>query len=149
MANLRNELGRMAHERDKLKALIDQNPDMADFAAARTERDQLDTEVREAQLRLQQAEEKVAGLAGEREGLLQQVTELNLRVAALRDARDGSQLQQDNEILRRMIDRLNEELKLAQPEIARKKRRAAPGGLVTNIARAALARCIVPDPDQG
>ena len=46
-----------------------------------------------------------------------------------------------------MVERLNEELKEAQPGIARNKRRAATSGGVGGLARAALARCLVPDPD--
>ncbi len=70
-----------------------------------------------------------------------------MKVAALRDAHDDTQLQQDNEILRRMVERLNEELKEAQPQIARHRRKTAPGGVMGNIARAVAARCLVPDPD--
>ena len=64
-----------------------------------------------------------------------------------RDAHDDTQLQQDNEVLRRMVERLNEELRDAQPEISRKKRRDANGGVVGGLARAVASRVFVPDPD--
>jgi hypothetical protein len=72
---------------------------------------------------------------------------LQLKVAALRDAHDDTQLEQDNEVLRRMVERLNEELKEAQPEISRRRHRDASGGVVGGIARAVASRVFVPDPD--
>jgi hypothetical protein len=72
---------------------------------------------------------------------------LQLKVAALRDAHDDTQLQQDNEVLRRMVERLNEELKQALPDSAKRKRREAPGGVVGGLARAVASRVFVPDGD--
>jgi hypothetical protein len=86
-------------------------------------------------------------LVAEGEALKRERTDLQLKVAALRDAHDQTQLQQDNEVLRKMVERLNEQLKEAQPDLAKRKRRAAPGGVVGGIAKAALARVMVSDPD--
>ncbi len=133
--------------RDKLQSLVREDHDLAEYVAARTDRDQFEADLREAQSRLDGYVEKIDQLTTERESLKRERTELQLRVAALRDAHDESQLQQDNEILRRMVERLNEELKEAHPEIAKRKRRESSGGVVGGLARAALARCFVPDPD--
>jgi len=121
--------------------------DLAEFVAVKTERDRIDTELKETQAREESLAERIESLASERESLKRERTELQLKVAALRDAHDDTQLQQDNEVLRRMVERLNEELKDLQPEIAKRKRRAAPGGVVGGLARAAMARCFVPDAD--
>ena len=147
LAHLRAELGLAVSERDKLQALVREDHDLAEYVESKLERDRSETELRETQARLDGFRERIESLTAEREFLRRERTELQLKVAALRDAHDDTQLQQDNEVLRRMVERLNEELKEAQPEIARRKRRAVPGGLVGGLAKAALARCFVPDPD--
>ena len=146
-AQLQAALDEAVTQRDRLQSLIREDHSLADYVAVKSDRDQLDTDLREAQSRLDGYVEKIDALTAERETLKRERTELQLRVAALRDAHDESQLEQDNEILRRMVERLNDELKEAHPEIARRKRREASGGVVSNLARAAIARCFVPDPD--
>jgi hypothetical protein len=91
--------------------------------------------------------EKINSLTIERETLRRERTELQLKVAALRDAHDDTQLEQDNEVLRRMVERLNEELKEAMPDISRRRHREATGGVVSGLARAVASRVFVPDPD--
>jgi chromosome segregation ATPase len=147
MAHLRAELGLAVAERDKLQSLVRDDHDLSEFVAVKTDRDRFESELKETQARLDGLREKIDSLVVEREALKRERTELQLKVAALRDAHDDLQLQQDNELLRRMIERLNEELREAQPELAKRKRREAPGGVVGGLARAALARCFVPDGD--
>jgi len=147
LARVRAELGLAVAERDKLQAMVREDHELAELVQAKADRDQFESELKETQGRLDGFSEKIDTLTVEREALKRERTELQLKVAALRDAHDDGQLQQDNEVLRRMVERLNEELKEAQPEIAKKKRRAASGGLVGGLARAALARCLIPDPD--
>jgi len=147
LSHLRAELGLAVAERDKLQGLVREDHDLAEYVEAKIDRDRLESELRETQARLDGFREKIEGLTAEREILKRERTDLQLKVAALRDAHDDTQLQQDNEVLRRMVERLNEELKEAQPELAKRKRRIAPGGVVGGLARAALARCFVPDPD--
>ena len=147
MAHLRAELGLAVAERDKLQGLVRDDHELSEFLDVKTARDRFESELKETQARLDGFREKIDSLTAERESLKRERTELQLKVAALRDAHDDVQLQQDNEVLRRMIERLNEELKEAQPDTAKRKRREAPGGVVGGIARAAIARCFVPDPD--
>ena len=147
LAHLRAEMGLAVAERDKLNSMVREDHELSELVAIKTARDRFEGELKETQARLDGFREKIEGLTAEREALKHERTELQLKVAALRDAHDGTQLQQDNEVLRRMVERLNEELKEAQPESAKRKRRTAPGGVVGGIARAALARCFVPDPD--
>jgi len=147
VATLSAELRQAVAERDELQGLVRDDHDLAEFVAVKTERDRIDTELKETQAREESLAERIESLASERESLKRERTELQLKVAALRDAHDDTQLQQDNEVLRRMVERLNEELKDLQPEIAKRKRRAAPGGVVGGLARAAMARCFVPDAD--
>jgi len=147
LAHLRAELGLAVSERNKLQAIVRDDHELSEYVAIRAERDRFETELRDVQARQDTFSEKIDDLIAEREALKRERTELQLKVAALRDAHEGTQLQQDNEVLRRMVERLNDELKEAQPEIAKRKRRAASGGVVGEIARAALARCFVPDPD--
>jgi chromosome segregation ATPase len=147
LAHLRAELGLAVAERDKLQGLVREDHDLAEYVEAKIERDRVEGELKETQARLDGLLEKIESLTTERESLKRERTELQLKVAALRDAHDDTQLQQDNEVLRRMVERLNEELKEALPDIAKRKRRTAPGGVVGGLARAALARCFVPDPD--
>jgi chromosome segregation ATPase len=147
LAHLRAELGLAVTERDKLQSLVREDHDLAEYVEAKTERDRFETELRETQARLDGFREKIDSLTIERESLKRERTELQLKVAALRDAHDDTQLQQDNEILRRMVERLNEELKSALPDNSKRKRRDAPGGVVGGLARAVAARCFVPDGD--
>jgi len=147
LVSLRADLALAITEREKLQSMVRRDHELAEFVQINTERDRLEAELKEFQVRLAGSREKIDALTSEREALKRERTELQLKVAALRDAHDDTQLQQDNEVLRRMVERLNEELKEAQPEIAKKKRRAASGGLVGGLARAALARCLIPDPD--
>jgi len=144
---LRTELAQAAAERDRLQALVSEDHELSDFAELKGDFDRMDIELRETQVRLDAFREKVDALTEEREALKRERTELQLKVAALRDAHDDTQLQQDNEVLRRMVERLNEELRDAQPEISRKKRRDATGGVVGGLARAVASRVFVPDPD--
>jgi chromosome segregation ATPase len=147
MAHLRAELGLAVAERDKLQGLVRDDHDLSEFLEVKTARDRFESELKETQARLDGFREKIDSLTAEREALKHERTELQLKVAALRDAHDDIQLQQDNELLRRMIERLNDELKELQPGTAKRKRREVPGGVVGGIARAAIARCFVPDPD--
>jgi chromosome segregation ATPase len=147
LAHVRAELGLAAAERDKLQALVREDHELAEFVEVKTERDSLEAELREIQARLGAFREKIDELTAERESLKRERTELQLRVAALRDAHEDTQLQQDNEVLRRMVERLNEELKQAQPENAKRKRREAPGGVVGGLARAVANRVFVPESD--
>lgn len=146
-AHLRAELGLAVAERDKLQGLVREDHELADYVEAKLERERAEAEMKETQARADGLRERIEALMGEREALKRERKELQLRVAALRDAHDDTQLQQDNEVLRRMVERLNEELKAAQPEIAKRRRHAQSGGMVAGLARAALARCFVPDPD--
>ncbi|MGA3171452.1 MAG: hypothetical protein ABSE62_10605 [Chthoniobacteraceae bacterium] len=147
IAHLRAELGLVTTERDKLQNVVREDHDLAEYVEAKADRERFEAELKETQARLHDLLEKVEGLTTERDGLRRERTELQLKVAALRDAHDDTQLQQDNEVLRRMVERLNEELKQAQPEIARRKRKEASGGMVAGLAKAAIARCLVTDGD--
>ena len=146
-AHLRAELGLAAAERDKFQALIREDKDLSDYVDVKADRDRFETELKEIQARLAGLREKIEELTAEREALKHERTELQLRVAALRDAHDDSQLQQDNEVLRRMVERLNEQLKQAQPDSSKRKRRDIPGGVVGGLARAVASRVFVPDPE--
>jgi len=147
LSQVRAELGMAVTQRDKLESLVSEDHDLANYVEVRTDRDKFEQELRETQTRHATLHEKIESLTEEREVLKRERTELQLKVAALRDAHDDTQLQQDNEILRRMVERLNEQLKEAQPEIARHRRKTAPGGMMGSIARAVAARCLVPDAD--
>jgi hypothetical protein len=107
----------------------------------------LEIELRESQSRLDAFREKANELTLERDALKRERTDLQLKVAALRDAHDDTQLQQDNEVLRRMVERLNEALKEARPEITKRRLRDSSGGVVGGLARAVASRVFVPDPD--
>ena len=145
LSHLRMEFNLTVAERDKLRGIVNEDHDLAQYTEARFERDRIEIELRETQARLDGFSEKIEALSIERENLRRERTELQLKVAALRDAHDDTQLQQDNEVLRRMVERLNEELKLAMPEITKRKRREVPGGVVGGLARAVASRIFVPD----
>ncbi len=147
LSQVRAELGLAVTQRDKLQALVSEDHDLAEYVEVRTERDQYELELRETQTRHATLHEKIAALSEERDALRKERTDLQLKVAQLRDAHDDSQLQQDNEILRRMVERLNEELKEVQPQLSKQRRKAAPGGIMGNLARAVASRCLVPDAD--
>ncbi len=147
LAHVRADLGLAVAEREKLQSMVREDHDLAEYVQARIDRDRFEAEMKETQSQLDGFREKIESLTSEREALKRERTELQLRVAALRDAHDDTQLQQDNEVLRRMVERLNEELKEAQPDLAKRKRRVAPGGVVGGIARAAIARCFIADGD--
>jgi chromosome segregation ATPase len=147
LAHLRAELGLAVAERDKLQALVREDHDLAEYVQTKSDHERLEAEFRETQARLDGYREKIESLTAEREVLKHERTELQLKVAALRDARDDTQLEQDNEVLRRMVERLNEELREAQPEISKRRRREASGGVVGGLARAVAARVFITDPD--
>jgi chromosome segregation ATPase len=146
-AHLRAELGLAVTERDKLQAIVREDHDLAEYADMKSERDRIEAELREAQARLDGQREKINEITLERDALKRERTDLQLKVAALRDAHDNTQLEQDNEVLRRMVERLNEELKEAHPEIARRRHREASGGVVGGLARAVASRVFVPNAD--
>ncbi len=147
LAQVRAELGLAVAQRDKLESLVSEDHELANYVEVRQERDKFEHELKETQTRQATLHEKIESLTEEREALKRERTELQLKVAALRDAHDDTQLQQDNEILRRMVERLNEELKEAQPQISKHRRKAAPGGMMGTFARAVAARCLVADAD--
>jgi chromosome segregation ATPase len=147
LAQVRAELGLAVSQRDKLQSLVSEDHDLSNYVEVRTDRDKFEHELKETQTRHATLHEKIASLTDERDGLRKERMELLLKVAALRDAHEDTQLQQDNEILRRMVERLTEEIKEAQPQIARHRRKASTGGMMGNIARAVAQRCFVPDAD--
>ena len=147
LVRARAELGVAAGQLDKLQAVMKEEVELADYVQAKVDRDRLEGELRETQVRMGDLREKLTVLSGEREALRRERTELNLKIAALRDANHDAQLEQDNEVLRRMVERLNEEMKEFRPLIAKKKRREEAGGVVGELAKAALARCFV-DPER-
>jgi chromosome segregation ATPase len=147
IARLRSELGAVSAERDKLQSVVSEDHDLAEYAEMKSQRDQLEIELRESQSRLDAFREKANELTLERDALKRERTDLQLKVAALRDAHDDTQLQQDNEVLRRMVERLNEALKEARPEITKRRLRDSSGGVVGGLARAVASRVFVPDPD--
>jgi chromosome segregation ATPase len=147
LSHLRAEHGLATTERDRLQAMLREDPDLADYAQARTERDHFEQDLREIQGRLDDYKEKIESLTTEREALKKERTDLQLRIAALRDAHDDHQLQQDNEMLRRMVERLNEQIKGGAPEGGGRKRSEGGGGVVGGLARAVVSRVFVPDPD--
>jgi chromosome segregation ATPase len=146
-ARLRTQLDGALAEHQKVDTLIHQDHDLARFVEVKIERDRLETELLDTQARHRAQLEKAEALTAERDGIKRERTDLQLKIAALRDSQDDTQLQQDNEILRRMVERLNEELKELQPDPARRKRLFPASGTVSGLARAALARCLIPDPD--
>jgi chromosome segregation ATPase len=147
LAQIRAELGLAVSQRDKLESLVSEDHDLANYVEVRMERDKFEQELKETQTRHATLHEKIAALTEERDTLRKERKELHLKVAALRDAHEDTQLQQDNEILRRMVERLNEELKEVQPQNARHRRKAATGGVLSGLARAVAQRCLVPDAD--
>ena len=144
---VRTELGAAAAQRDKLQAAVQEDHDLSEFLDMKADRERLEGELRESQTRFGGVRERLQEVAAERDGLKRETTELRLTIAALREVHAGEQLEQDNEVLRRMVERLNEELKELRPAGAKRKRRTDAGGLIGEMAKAALARCFVPDPE--
>lgn len=130
LAHVRAELGLAVAERDKLQALVREDHELAEYVEAKCERERAETELKEAQVRLHGLAEKVEALISERDSLKKERTELQLKVAALRDAHEDTQLEQDNEVLRRMVERLNEQLKESQPD---KRKKGSGGGMMKTV----------------
>lgn len=139
-------LATVTKERDRLRSDLGQNSELTNFLAVKSERDRLEKEVRDMQSAAADAREKMDALETERNTLRSESRELKLQLAALRDSHSDGQLAQDNEVLRRLVERLNEELKERGPA-PRKGRKGEPASRVAEAARSLWARCMVSDPD--
>ncbi len=129
----------------QLTADLKLNPEVARFV-----------ELREAGSKwredLQQLEETVAAIRGElasaqaeRELLRKQKTEAELKLAASRDALDDHRLQEENDVLKALVDRLNEEMKaLSRTHRFRSSIDPSLGGM-SDIKRWWVSRAFVPE----
>lgn len=139
-------LAATTQERDRLRSDLGQNSELVNFLEVKNERDRLEKELRDMQLADADTREKMESTQAERDALRTEARELKLQLAALRDSHSDAALAQDNEVLRRLVERLNEELKERGPGPA-KNRKGEPASRVGEVARALWARCIVSDPD--
>jgi len=145
LPRLQKALVTVTQERDKLLATIRQDPKLSDVVALKAAREQTESDLREVQAALADVRNKLHVTRTERDTLRSENKALHLKISALRDARSHTQLIQDNETLRGVIERLNEELKERGP--APKKRRADSGSRMGEVVRAAWTRCFVSNPD--
>jgi predicted nuclease with TOPRIM domain len=139
-------LATTAQQRDKLSADLRQNHELTNFLTLKDERDRLEKELREMQAALSELREKLDATHKERETLKKEKVALNLKLAAARDSHSSSQLQEDNEVLRRLVERLNEELK-ERPAPAKRRRQTETSGRMGEMMRGLWQRCFVSDPD--
>src|SRR5205823_13336882 len=116
--------------------------------AVKAERDRLEKELRDTQVAVSEMREKLDSFHTEREGLKKERMELNLKLAAMRDAHSDSQLREDNETLRRLVERLNEELKERGPAPRKhRKKNGARRNRLAELLRGLFQRCFISDPD--
>lgn len=139
-------LATAAQQRDKLSADLRQNHELTSFLILKDERDRLEKELREMQAALTELREKLDATHKEREVLKKEKVALNLKLAATRDSHSSTQLQEDNEVLRRLVERLNEELK-DRPAPAKQRRKTDTSGRMGEIMRGLWQRCFVSDLD--
>jgi len=147
LVKIRRALEIADEECTRLRSDIEQNKELSKFLAVKSERDHLEKEMRDSEFALADTRAKLEAAQKERDGLRQEKVDLQLRVAAVRDSHSDEQLLQDNEMLRRLVERLNEELKELAPLRKKHHRKAEPPGRVGEIARGLLSRCFVSDPD--
>lgn len=142
-------LGRMTQERDRLLATIQQNPRLADNLALKNDRDRLEGELRDLQATLGDTRNKLQALQAERETLRSENKSLHLKISAMRDLHSDTQLVQDNETLRGIIERLHEELKERGPAPARKRRPepASRASRLSESVRTFWSRYVLSDSD--
>lgn len=131
LAGSRKETAALRVEYAKLCSQVAKNHDLAESIELRRGNEKLDLELREARASLAELNQKLEVSERQRGALRDRSVELELKLAATREALSESQLAQDNEILRRLVERINEELKERSP--AQKKAPVNPHGILGSI----------------
>ncbi len=132
LANNRKETAAIREEHAKLCSEVAQNHEMAEFVELKRSKEKLDRELQEARSSLDDTRQKLEESERQRSALRDRSVDLELKLAAAREAFSESQLAQDNEILRKLVERINEELKERSP--APKKTGANPQGIMGSVA---------------
>ncbi len=138
LAASRKETAALREDYAKLCTEVAKNHDLAESIELRRGNEKLDLELNEARASLAEANQKLEVSERQRSALRDRSVELELKLAATREAFSESQLAQDNEILRRLVERINEELKERSP--APKNAGANPHGILGSVA--ALSRSL-------
>lgn len=138
LAANRKETAALREEYARLCTEIAQNHDLAESIELRREKEKLDRELQSDRATLADTTQKLEASERQCSALRDRGVELELKLAATREASSESQLAQDNEVLRRLVERINEELKERSPAPA--KSRASLHGLTSSIA--ALSRSL-------
>jgi chromosomal replication initiation ATPase DnaA len=82
----------------------------------------------------------------ERDALRKEKIELELKLAAAREALEGNKLHEDNEVLRALVERLNEELReLGANRRVRPRQSSSISGSIGDLKRWVVARAFVPE----
>lgn len=115
LSESRQTLSVIQAERDKLAAEVSLDHDLTRFLEMKSAFEEAAKGRDEAVAELSEAREKLGRVTQERDALHKQSVELELKLAATREAVSGTQLQQDNEILRALVERLNQEIKELSP----------------------------------
>ena len=147
LTRIQRALTAVTKERDKLLGDIKQNPELSNLLAVKAERDRLEKELRDTQVAVSEMRENLDSFHTEREALKKERMELNLKLAAMRDAHSDSQLREDNEMLRRLVERLNEELKERGPTPKKRHKKRAQRSRLSEMLRGLFQRCFISDPD--
>ncbi|MEA3187433.1 MAG: hypothetical protein QOD99_1263 [Chthoniobacter sp.] len=147
LGELEKTLAETRRERDQFAADVRQNHELADFLALKSSRDLLEEELRTTQGSLSDTREKHLLATGERDTLRREAVDLRLKLSALRVETSECDLRRDNEVLRGIIERLNEELKDRPAPRKSRRNRDQRRSRVSDLARAVWARCFISDPE--
>ena len=134
-------------ERDHLAEAVRLDHELSDLLSAKAARQRVETELRDVQVVLNDTREKLHIAAMERDLLRRETVELQLKLSALRDSASQTELVQDNELLRGIIERLQEELKDRPAPRRRRGKKESSTKSMSAAMRAVWARCFISDPD--
>ena len=144
---VQDERAALKIERDQLADDVGQDHDLTNFLAIKAARDRFENEWRDTAAVLTEAREKLHRAIDERDTLRRTAVDLSLKLSALRDAANEFRLQQENEALRGIIERQNDELKERPAPAKRRRHRREVSSRVGDAMRAVWARCFISDPD--
>lgn len=139
-------LAATAADRARLASNLELKPELAHFVQVRDESEKFQEQLTATEIRLAEFHHDLTVARRECEVLRKEKIEVELKHAAVREALEGDQLHEDNQVLRDLVERLNEELReRGGPQRRRPRQSSAISSSVSDLKRWIVSRAFVPE----
>jgi DNA repair exonuclease SbcCD ATPase subunit len=144
LARIAGLLEKVTEERDQLAVDLKLSPELAAMVELRNQGQRAELELNGTKKALEELRRDLATERAERGALRKEKIELELKLAAAREALEGNKLQEDNEVLRALVERLNEELReLGANRRVRPRQSSSISGSMGELKRWVVSRAFI------